>query len=210
MRFSWCVFPLLMMSFVTSVAHGQTETQFFDSEADASASGWAATNVDPTPPPDGTGSDLGWKDSMLAGGSAGGGGGIFSRGRMETRYADLTLAGVLTLDDQMHASGKIWLENINYDGSFGIGFFDSSADTRFFGAVVREGNGDSFRTAGIIRAQPGVGSATENEILPGSTPLEFELDYNPDIGNGEVKYTVREQGGAELFSTSFDIGTSPE
>ena len=103
-----CVSCLLM----ASAAHGETETQSFDSAESAAAAGWVAVNTTVE------GNDYGWSDSANAGGVVGEAGGTVARATTIDYYADTSI-GELTLDDFMTASGKFLVTNLSADYSGG-------------------------------------------------------------------------------------------
>ena len=155
-----------------------TRTQSFDS----ANNGW---RVEQAPR-----SNIGWKDSINAGGSSGEGGGSFQLQDVTARYADYDI-GMLTLDDHLHAHGKIWAHNQSYNGFWVVGWFSSNeaptlADFAFqsIGAAHRETSpADGFRATAELRTLAAGRDLSATELLPDSRALEFEFDYDPSVDN---------------------------
>ena len=198
--------PLMLA--VSTQLYAQTETQTFDSEDSAAATGWTFNEEGQSTERylEGETEDnrcrvdapcetnLGWKESNFAGGdSAGEGGGLVHRsGKLPVGfYADTTI-GELTLDMPITASGKVSLHNMNANGHYHFGFFDAQRvidDPLDFGAhlgfLIGEPGGGvqpNFRWGHAVRTD---GELLQNEhdafdlgALPGES-LEFVIDYDP-------------------------------
>lgn len=217
----------------------QTETQRFDSEARTSAAGWMAND-------EGRRSrrgcrfcetDLGWKDTNLAGGAgAGEAGGVLHRsGGLPIGFYGDTTIGELTLDMPIAARGRVVLVNYDFDGHLHFGFFDGRrllADPSDYGAelgflLAEPGGGvaPNFRWGYTLRTDDGL---EQREIagfrngVPDGKPVEFALRYVPDTGIGGGVLTLAlgtepeiavaltpglQDGGAHF--TAFGIWTGP-
>jgi hypothetical protein len=204
----------------SSTAQAQTETQTFDSAASAAAAGWL-TNDEGMNPDRGCvdadcATDLGWKDSNLAGGAAAGeGGGLLHRsGDLPIGfYADTTI-GELNLDMPFSASGKVALTNINFDGHAHLGFLDTTrllSDPLDYGAVmgfqIAEPGGDvapNFRWGYIVVDDAGDILNTNQSFvngLPDGESLDFVIDYNPE-GDGVLTLAIADEDPVELLLTA--------
>ena len=102
------------------------EGQTFDSAASAAAAGWTG-HLNTLA--DGNGVDLAWRNSSLAGGTAGeAGGALPTRTVQIAYYADTTLGGSLTEGDVLMASGRFTADSRDgaLDGGFELGFFNAN------------------------------------------------------------------------------------
>ena len=181
--------------FLVRPASAQTETQTFDSELSAADAGWVANDEAQNPERDCADclTDLGWKNTGFAGGSAGEAGGLLHRsgGLPVGYYGDLSI-GALSLDMKIEASGKVVLINEDFDGSAHLGFFDGTRladDPSNYGAelgiVINEPGGGvdpNFRWGTRVRTNDGTeqgGSGFVNGLLD-DAPLEFSILYDPN------------------------------
>jgi hypothetical protein len=196
----------------------QEETQTFDSEESAATDGWMFNEEGQNPERicrDGElcETNLGWKDSDIAGGAdAGEGGGLVHRsGTLPVGfYADTTI-GELTLDMPISASGKVSLVNINANGHYHFGFFDGQRILDdpldagahlgfFFSEPKAEITGANFRWGHSIRTDSGVWSSAEQGwpegVLPGES-LDFSIDYDPS-GDGTLTLEIGDEDPWEV------------
>ena len=208
-----------------NVTVAQTETQTFESAASAETAGWLTNdegrNEDRGCQDDICATDLGWKDSNLAGGAAGGeGGGLLHRsGDLPIGfYADTTI-GILNLEIPFFARGKVALANINFDGHTHLGFFDAARlldDPFDYGPVmgfqIAEPGGavaPNFRWGYIFVDEEGNVVNTNTSFvdgLPDSESLDFEIDYKPDKGDGLLTLRIGEEDPVELELTPVQRG----
>lgn len=126
---------LLIASF-SSRALARTETQSFDDEASATAAGWSgARNRDLAGP----GTDFGFSASNLAGGAAAGkAGGTFPRLKFPWAYYADTTIGSVTVANPLTASGKLYFENLTFDGGIDIGWINITGDANAASFVLSD------------------------------------------------------------------------
>jgi hypothetical protein len=129
-------------------------------------------------------------------------GGIIWRDEHPAYYADKV--GPFTLDDELFASGKLWVTYAGSDSGIYLGWFHSTSKTnkltadtaesqRNFLAVAIEGPsriGHYFRPA--YRAQNGVGALEESGpiIRPDSTVHTWSIRYSPKAAGGAGRITL--------------------
>ena len=210
----------IAVGFLSVCVASATETATFDTEASTAAAGWAGVGPfnSPDPPTPGIDTDAGdvntggnftvlsWLNSANAAGAAGEVGGQFSRSELTAGFADLDLGGELAIAAGLHATGKIYANNVSFDGGWQVGFFDQGAIgtgdfTSSSGSLIGFTNAESgggFRS--WVRAQ---GENGNQEFLPHLQELNFEIDV--PAGSDQVTYTLNDANGA-LFSASVTIG----
>jgi hypothetical protein len=145
--------------------------------------------------------DFGFSLTSHAGGRPGEIGGLIWRDERPAYYADRV--GRLSLDDELHASGKLALTSANSDSGVYFGWFDSASkqheqapqshpQPHNFLAVMIEGPsraGHYVRPA--YRTGTGEGSTTPDgpTILPNGAVHEWSLHYSPR-GAGRIEVTL--------------------
>lgn len=205
---------------VPTFAQLPTETEDFDVEPDD----WGCIRC--RMPEDFV--DFGWDDGSgnnqyrsanTIGDSPGWAGGIFPRSRIDPAiYVDVTI-GNYTLDDELHATGKFWLdEDEFYNGGTAFGFFDATDidnddPNRFLGRgldmmgmVILEDerqradyvlDEQGYKNVGISQRGFNKGFAT----VPIKTPFEFEMHWDPNdpfaFGEGVFTTTIRNMDSGE-------------
>ena len=183
----------------------QTEFQSFDSEASASADGWLANDEAQNPDRE---IDLGyWSTNHAGGAAAGEGGGLLHRsfGLPIGFYADTTI-GELTLDVPFMASGKVALQNIDFDGHAYLGFFNAQTlldDPLDFGAeiafcIAEPGGGvaPNFRWGHLFTDDELTVNHSNGEFLegiPDGEAVDFELAYDPQDGDGTITFVIGDE-----------------
>lgn len=198
----------------------QTETQTFTSAESAEAAGWIFNEEGQNPERDcdDCETDLGWKDSNFAGGgTAGEGGGLLHRSFSLPIgfYADTTI-GELNLDAAFMASGKVTLQNIDFNGHAYLGFFNAETlldDPLDFGAevafcIAEPGGGvdPNFRWGHLFTDNDLTVNHTNTTFLegiPDGEPVDFSLSYNPDEGDGAFTFVIGEEPEVFLELDSF-------
>ena len=158
-----------------------------------------------------------------AGGAQGGeiGGQIF-RGDSRTEFGGARMAfyggelvDVLTLDDPLHAEGKVSFQRGVSDSTTLIGFFhsegsmesnnsqNSATPENFVGAAIEGPSAEGFYfypTYGLepegVRASGGRGSPTPPYIYPDGESHDWTLNYDPDANGGTGSITVSLDGQA--------------
>lgn len=195
-----------------------TETQNFDSEADAVAAGWTGLlnrDVDQT-------TDYGFSDSNKAGASAGeGGGAVPFRTNELTYYADTSIGILNTATDVISASGRLTIDATTdgYDGGMEIGFFNTG-DTEtqnkgvksFIGFRLYEPSPAPevrWRTRNVT--QFGNGPLVGPEGLAIGTDYLFSISFDPNgagPGTGLATTEFRLASDNSLLGASSSIATS--
>jgi hypothetical protein len=119
------------------------------------------------------------------------------------------LVDVLTLDDPLHAEGKVSFQRGVSDSTTLIGFFhsegsvesntsqESATPENFVGAAIEGPSAEGFYlypTYGLaqesVRASGGRGSPTPPYIYPDGESHDWSLDYDPDANGGLGSITV--------------------
>lgn len=192
-----------------------TETQNFDSEADAVAAGWTGLlnrDVDQT-------SDYGFSDSNNTGGSSGEAGGVIPFGTDElTYYADTSIGTLNTASDVLSASGRLTVTEtaIGVNGGIEIGFF-STSDTETQNSGVKSFVGVRlyephpfpevrWRTRAV--SQFGSGPLEGPEGLAPGTEYLFSIEYDPNAimpGFGLVTTEFRFASDDSVLATSNSV-----
>ena len=143
----------------------------------------------------GGGNDFGLSNTNNAGGSAGELGGTVARTMPEARYvADVTLGGDLTTNEELKMSGQFMLKDINYDGYFFFGWFNTANVPQRAGQITVNSmgllfmepggsSGGSFRlnvcAGGFAVGRTGPPYAPQNQVV------SFSLTFTPSgIGDG--------------------------
>ncbi len=157
------------------------ECQTFDNGIDPNNAGWTVRNMR-------HGNDFGFSNTNNAGGPSGPGemGGTISRsGQPISSYMDETI-GIVSLEYPLVATGKISINNINYNGNFYLGWYKERAGT---------GAGDDLlgiRTqeiAGGLQFQARrqiFGSGSSGGYVTVSNGVyNFVIAYDPDGGGGD-------------------------
>jgi hypothetical protein len=168
--------------------------QTFDDEASAIAAGWTEFGSRTL------GHNYGFSDTNDAEGASGNGegGGVITRTAPLTYYGDVTVGSKSGLDVDLHATGRLKFQNINFNGDFYLGWFDREAadifSPRYIGIHVREPSiredPYAFRIDASVR---GGGGDTEQESdtsrtsVPNNTALDFEMDWDADGGVGATE-----------------------
>jgi len=195
------VFGLGTIAFATRAA---AESQSFDSEASASAAGWTefGSRINSF--------DFGFSATNNAEGAsgAGEGGGLLARSQPIGYYGDRTIGGSSDLSIDLHATGRVKFQNINFDGEFYFGWFDASQaemdNKDFLGFFVQEPNTASM---GAFRVRASIDTANGAQMnIPNDTALNFTLDWDADggaiAGEGLMSVTFSTLDGATMFSSS--------
>ncbi len=193
----------------------QAETQTFDSEASASAAGWTEVGSRAD------GHDFGFSDTNNAEGASGkgeGGGMVRRTGTDPHRYyADLTVGGIGDLTTDLHATGKVKLQNIDFDGEAYFGWFDSvragmpASSDDVLGFRIMEPNIDDVNDPrfGQFRMRAQINSNVGPIVwVPDDTAFDFEIDWDadghPDPGRGLLTVTF-DDGTTQYVSTENDV-----
>jgi len=187
-----------------------TETQTFDTAASAAADGW--TEIGCTRDLTNCGTDFGFSASSNAGGSAGEGGGRFSRWGSQAFYVDSDLGGNVTLDDHLTATGKVYFDQVQLTAGVNFGWYDvdpndldrASSTLPALGMFFAEGG----RTGARVRTPPsgGIGPINGQLSLPNDIPLEFSFVYDPDDGvYGSMTYTLTNPAVPSSSTISFQM-----
>ena len=163
----------------------------------------------------GEGSDFGFSNTSNAGGSAGELGGTLARTDVARYVADGTLGGDLTTNEELTMSGQFMLEDINFDGTFFFGYFNTStfAERSAFpspgmGFFFFEPGGSS---GGGFRVQIVAGGSATGKNAPPHAPVDqvvnFSLTFTPS-GNGDGSGTLSGYIGSE--DVTDDIGPNDD
>jgi hypothetical protein len=150
--------------------------------------------------------DFGFRLTSHAGGAIGEIGGIVFRDEQPMYYADR--AGPYSLNDRLHASGKLVMLGAGADSAVNIGWFNSSSkrakttselqspQTDYVGVMIEGPSrvGHYFRaaystSAGTHDAPTGEGTPQERPIVqPAATAHQWSIDYDPNgaSGNGRI------------------------
>jgi hypothetical protein len=168
--------------------------------------------------------DFGYSPSTNHAGGAQGGeiGGQIFRGDSRPEFGGSRMAfyggelvDVLTLDDPLHAEGKVSFERGVSDSTTLIGFFhsegsvesnssqNSATPENFIGAAIEGPSAEGFYfypTYGVqqegVRASGGRGSPTPPYIYPDGESHDWTLDYDPEANGGTGSITVSLDGQA--------------
>jgi hypothetical protein len=107
-------------------------------------------------------------------------GGYFSRASTNSYYASLAI-GSYTSSSTLVLSGKFKLDNNNYDGAFGIGFFDKDdvGIDNFFGIQVQEPTSKFGPMRIYVKAGTAQGTTLAADLNVEHT---FNLTYNGSSG----------------------------
>jgi hypothetical protein len=123
----------------------------FTTQQSAIDNGW--TGVGNT----GTGHSFGWQNSSAVSGTAGAAGGVFARASAFSYYADTNIAAV-TRANTLRLAGSFRLSNVDFDGSFYLGYFNpatlvsGSPPTQFLGIEFAEPSGGASNPCrGIVK-----------------------------------------------------------
>ncbi len=153
------------------------EEATFDSLEAAESQGWTGGNL-----PD-AGNDFGFSNTANAGGPAGEMGGIVSRTNKVSCYGDETIGGgLLTANQILSAEGTMMFNDLNYDGSFGFGWYQkaaaggSSTPTRLGMKFSEESDG--------LRIYADALGATSSAITKNNGVFSWSLSYDPEGGAG--------------------------
>ena len=155
------------------------------------------------------GSDWGWSSSNNAGATVGELGGKEKRSG-DGYVCDATIGGSLKEEDTIIIRGKGWLQNINADENFFVGYRTLGKVGSKIGITIGESKSD---TAGEFSMTLVAGGAHSDTYWPvaDSTPFEFDLSYDPDTQvlcgtiNGQFA-TTADNGTAGKFSVdSFGV-----
>ena len=145
------------------------------------------------------GSDWGWSGSNNAGGTVGELGGKEKRSG-DGYVCDASLGGSLTEKDTIVMRGKGWLENINADENFFVGYKLLGIVGSKVGIAIGEPKSDTSGKFGMALVAGGAQSNTYWPV-PDNTPFDFNLLYDP---NTQVLCgTINGQ-----FATTADNGTA--
>lgn len=141
--------------------------------------------------------NFGLSNSSLAGGSADELGGTFARtaGSTNAFVADTNLGGVLSKGEDLVLSGKMYLDNISWDGAMFVGFFNTGIDSKasILGMLIEEPSGqanDGFRVSASVndvQGQPKLPIGFQEVALDFS--LTWDADSSGD-GSGTLSGTV--------------------
>jgi len=196
------------------------ESQTFDTAATAAADGWAEYRCREG------GMNYGWSDTMNASGDGGEAGGKFIRADWASYYADLTLGGVQTLEDDISGTGKLYLdEDIDpavgdppnfdkYEGNARIGHIDENGDStyaaNFMGFVIDEPRWDPginlFRVRGKVTLADGASTTLAVIWTSSEQQNTFSYAYDPSAGDyGRFSIEVLAPDDSVIGSDSFDL-----
>ena len=192
----------------------QTETENFDTEP----TDWGGFNNRRT---DIT-TDFGWDDGTgtnfvnpnLIGQGAGWAGGLFTRPEEAAYYGDVSI-GDFTLDDELHAKGEVLWDEMGYNWSLGIGFFDARDQVAtdaaltpdFLGIDILEGSRVRPRIFFVENCEFCTNDTREyngpNGTLTEELPISWEIHYDPNdtrgFGEGILEYILTDAtSGTEL------------
>jgi len=157
--------------------------------------------------------NFGFSDTNNAGGDPGELGGTIARSDVLRFVADVTI-GTLTTNDEIKMSGQFKLNDINFDGRFFFGYFNTATIADFerpspgLGLWVYEpggGSGDSFR----LRICAG-GEATghgDPPHAPSNQVVNFNLTFTPsgnDDGSGMLSGNINGE------NITIDIGANDD
>jgi hypothetical protein len=174
---------------------GTYALQTFDSLQSTTAAGWSGSNSTTN------GNNFGWNSlSTIGGGAGGSAGGVIARASAFRWFAD-TVMGDLNRADTLRMAGSLRLENINFDGTFYLGYFRPSALesggllSGFIGIQFAEPGASAdgpFRARAMIAGQGG--SSSNQFSLNQNTVLAFDLVWRgqPD-GSGVLSGTIAGQ-----------------
>ena len=202
------LFAVLSASAAFSVGTAVGEFNSFDRQADLDDN---FTAFGPVEDLANNFTDVGWKDSNMAGGASGGEfGGTFARSPDRISYYDIA-EQPWTMADPLSFSAKFFASNINFDGGIHMGFASINEFTgeEFdrFGWWLLEGN--PFRSGiEVFFNETGADDSNLLDIggeqgqlvsVPHDTLLQIDWEYTPtggDFGEGEVHYTLTDVGDA--------------
>jgi hypothetical protein len=146
--------------------------------------------------------DASWQPTSHAGGKPGEIGGVFWRDDPPAFFA--TPVGKLTLDDELHASGRIIMTAAAADSGVYLGWFNAASKTNRPPrdrtitqtnalAIAIEGPsriGHYFRAAAWNAAGQGILQDEGPVIQPDNQLRTFSLDYSPNAAAGRGQITV--------------------
>ena len=204
---------IVVMALVVGPAGaGLLESQTFDTEASAIAAGWTESNSRVAP------NDFGFSDSNNAEGASGKGeaGGAFPRygGNPHSYYADTTvLRGnpPSDLNVDLRATGRLKYQNVNADGEFYFGWFDTvqaglpASTEDYLGFRINEPNDAS----GDFRMEAAIdGTVSAKIYVPSDTALDFVIDWDADggaaVGDGKLTVTFSTTDGATSWVNTIE------
>ncbi len=175
------------------------ETETFDSAASVAANGWVEFGSRDNQ------FDFGFSPTNNAEGASGGeGGGLMARSGPRGYFADVS-AITRDLSLPLNATGRFNWQDMNFDGAWFFGWFDTTlaeADERaFVGISFIEQRADGWRILASINDDgtpptdvnsPCNGCNDELRFVLDNTPVDFALAWDPTGGNspGEGKMTL--------------------
>ncbi len=150
--------------------------------------------------------NFGFSDTNNAGGDPGELGGTVARSDVLRFVADVTI-GTLTTNDELKMSGQFMLNNINFDGEFHFGYFntESGSDLGFRFHEPGSGSGDSFRLQ--IDGGGDQTGKSDPPHAPTNQVVNFNLTFAPS-GNGDGSGTLSGQIGGE--DVTLDVGANED
>lgn len=121
------------------------------------------------------GNNFGFSDTQNAGGAATGeAGGLFVRSTSPAYLADTNTGNLYPQFEDLDLSGQLYLQNNNWNGTAFIGYINNANFNASFGISIDEPDADSNFRGYVV-----IGSASSAEIdLPPGTPISFSLHWS--------------------------------
>lgn len=141
---------------------------------------------------------FGWQPSTTAGGTPGELRGLFSRSTGFHYAADTDLGGVLTLRDEVQASGSFRMNGSEgFDGSVRLGFFDKDISQpsfwSFVGLEIQELSATSIRIGPLIQFANGASQRGSVTVVGSTKPVDWSFRWKlptTDRPAGTIEYQL--------------------
>ncbi|MEO0529845.1 MAG: cadherin domain-containing protein, partial [Planctomycetota bacterium] len=150
----------------------------------------------------GLGTDYGWQNTGVAGGTGPGeAGGDFTRGDTVSYYADPDI-GTLTLDEDLAFTTRLTVEGAtNPDNGVLLGWFDD-ADNGLL-VEIKEPQGSGFRVV-IVAMNEGV--STTSSVLTVDEDVDYDLGLSYDANTGMAALSIhRVDNGASVGTQTLNV-----
>lgn len=176
-----------------------SETQTFDTATSSALGGWVGLNTTS----EGNAYGFSNTDSTAGTSPAGEAGGTIARTVQRSFYGDLTLDGVLTLDDAITASGEFNFIEQTFNNNIQIGHFDATATTlvNTVGISVSEAHSTTadFRMSAFISLSDGRSLFSSPLLLNRNIARTWSYSWDPTAGTaGVLTVSISGPGGGTV------------
>ena len=165
------------------------------------------------------GNNFGFRNSANAGGSLGEAGGTIARTLNRAYYGDTILGGLITLDHQIRASGRLSVSNLAFNNAVRIGHFSTLGSDNvafdFLGFQVAEpepSTDSDYRIMATIFLGDTVPGGVRSAPLRLSPDEDYKwlYEWNPDLnaGNGLLTVEFFESDDTSIGNVSVGLSSS--